>query len=265
VGIFLSGDLDMNDALVETEAAMQSTGDGVGLICRLDPVTQSFIAGGASGDGSWSIIRATGDEVITLAEGQASDLIKPGVPTRFGLDCRGQSLTLQVNYQEVGRAYQATVTPGNVGLMATNDSENGGAVAFDEYDVYAYVDPAYFGPFSYSDLPFAVEGLQVDLGQASVSQGTYAVPVILSNTSDRPWTVDPNSDVRIENDERFVWPISAATSSYSDALGTVMLLPGETISGVVYFLGLDVGADMQFVLNLAPRGYGEVRIRLPSE
>jgi hypothetical protein len=130
------------DVQIEVDAAKTAGPDDndFGLMCRYSEAndSQSFYQFMATSDGYAGIILVNGgDQKILSAEKlQPSDAVKKGAATNhLRADCIGNSLTLYVNGQKTATATDATLTSGDVGLIAGTYSEPGTDILFDNYIV----------------------------------------------------------------------------------------------------------------------------------
>lgn len=136
------GDQLPSDLRIEVDATKSGgpNDNDFGVICRYTKAndSQSFYQFVATSDGYIGIVLVNdGDQKIISSEKLVpSDALKTGAATNhLRADCIGQTLTLYVNGQKVASAADATLTKGDVGLIAGTYSEPGTDILFDNFSV----------------------------------------------------------------------------------------------------------------------------------
>ncbi len=126
------------DVRIEVDLAKLDGPDSnrAGIVCRL--AGEQFYFFVVSSDGYYAVGRTNGLESILLGQDQMmmSGNINTGVAlNHLRADCVGQQLTFYINGFPVSQVSDATLTGGEVGLLAGTFDEGGVDVIFDQFIV----------------------------------------------------------------------------------------------------------------------------------
>jgi hypothetical protein len=130
--------LELADTRIEVDSGKLAGPDEnrIGLVCRFNGSDYYFFL--ISSDGFYGIGVFTGGKGVLLgqSEMQASQNIKVGLAVNhLRADCIGNTLTFYVNGLQVAQAQDATLTKGDVGLLAGTFGTPGVDVVFDNFVV----------------------------------------------------------------------------------------------------------------------------------
>lgn len=134
------GDQSFGDVRVEVKATKQAGGtdnNDFGVICRYKDES-NFYFFIISSDGFYGIgkVKDGAQELIGMDNMMPSDAINIGDQSnQLRADCKGTTLTLNVNGQEVDSQTDADFTEGNVGLLAGTFEEIYTDILFDDFKV----------------------------------------------------------------------------------------------------------------------------------
>ena len=131
---------DFTDTRIEVDATKNGGPDNndFGIMCRYTEAGE-FYYGVVSSDGFYGIYKVTsaGGESLGNDSMLESDSITRGARTNhIRFDCVGPTLSLYVNGKLVDEQTDATLTTGNVGLMAGTYEASGTDILFDNFTVY---------------------------------------------------------------------------------------------------------------------------------
>jgi len=129
---------DFRDARIEVDAGKLGGPDSnrIGLICRDDGASHYFFVIGS--DGYYGLGIFTGGKAALLGQAamQPSEAITQGTAVNhLRLDCHGSNLSGYVNGVKVAQVQDATLTQGEVGVLAGAFSEPGPDIVFDNFVV----------------------------------------------------------------------------------------------------------------------------------
>lgn len=131
---------DFKDTRVEVDTGKMGGPDEnrIGLICRSDGKNYYFFV--ISSDGYYGLGLFKDGEAKLLGQ----DAMEPSTAIHTGLavnhlrmDCRGDALSFFANGFQLAETHDATLTHGDVGLLAGTFKETGADVIFDNFVVFA--------------------------------------------------------------------------------------------------------------------------------
>jgi hypothetical protein len=127
------------DVLIDVDVAFTGSADlaEMGIICRMEN-DQDFYFLTIRSDGGYAIFKMyQGNEFFLGMSGyQHSDVINQGLATNhLHVECRGETLVLTVNGQELARVNDASYQVGDVGLIAGAFSGTDVNVFYDNFKV----------------------------------------------------------------------------------------------------------------------------------
>jgi hypothetical protein len=130
---------DFSDARIEVDAGKLAGPDEnrIGLVCRFNGSDYYFFI--MSSDGFYGIGIFSGGQAALLGQGEmlSSTSIQQGVAVNhLRADCVGDQLTFYVNGFQLAQAQDATLTTGDIGLLAGTFATPGVDVVFDNFVVF---------------------------------------------------------------------------------------------------------------------------------
>ena len=129
---------NFTDVSVEVDAVMTGgpADNDFGIICRYVD-TSNYYFGIISSDGYYAVGSVLdGNQEIFAEQLEYSDAIKQNYESnRIRMDCVGSTLTLYANGTQLAQVTDATLTSGDVGLMAGTFDTAGTQIAFDNFVV----------------------------------------------------------------------------------------------------------------------------------
>lgn len=138
----ITGDngFEIDDGIVQTDASLVKSGSDnlgmYGVTCRMQP-DGSGIFFAVRGDGSASIIKLEGEEMIELTEWYPSGYINAGISSNYiEGDCTGSTYAMFVNGVYIDSVEDAEYTSGKVGVAVFSPSGETIQADFDYLDVY---------------------------------------------------------------------------------------------------------------------------------
>jgi tRNA A-37 threonylcarbamoyl transferase component Bud32 len=131
-----------DDIVIEVEAAPVSApandNNDYGVVCRnqSDSLDGYYLL--ISGDGSYAILKAEGEDFEPLIDWTSSAAINEGIATNYiRATCEGNYLALSVNGELLAEARDNTFSQGGIALTATSYEDEPTRVHFDNLTVYA--------------------------------------------------------------------------------------------------------------------------------
>jgi hypothetical protein len=128
------------DVVVEVDAKVLNSGPidefGAGVVCRVHGEEDDYYRFNVYPSGYAYIAKVRDNDVITLADGDRSDVIGGNVASlHIRADCVGNTLTLYVDDQKVLEAEDSEYESGEVGLFAitTEEASAGADILFDNF------------------------------------------------------------------------------------------------------------------------------------
>lgn len=130
---------DFSDVRIEVDTGKLAGPDEnrIGLVCRFNGSDYYFFI--ISSDGFYGVGLFSGGQALLLgqSEMQPSETIHKGLAVNhLRADCAGNTLTFYVNGFQVTQTQDATLTSGDVGLLAGTFSTPGVDVIFDNFVVF---------------------------------------------------------------------------------------------------------------------------------
>jgi tRNA A-37 threonylcarbamoyl transferase component Bud32 len=131
-----------DDIVIEVEAAPVSApandNNDYGVVCRNQSDGQDGYYLLISGDGSYAILKAEGEDFEPLIDWTSSAAINEGIATNYiRATCEGNYLALSVNGELLAEARDNTFSQGGIALTATSYEDEPTRVHFDNLTVYA--------------------------------------------------------------------------------------------------------------------------------
>ncbi len=130
---------DYTDTRTEVDTGKMGGPDEnrIGLICRSDGKDYYFFIISSDGYYGLGLFKDGQARLLGQDQMQASDAIHKGLAVNhLRVDCKGSDFTFFANGLQLGQAHDATLTHGDVGLLAGTFKEAGADIIFDNFVVF---------------------------------------------------------------------------------------------------------------------------------